>query len=93
MSKHGTEIHRMETLDGRYKGTVEERKDGTYIATLWDRELDHEVDRKVVEFETYSGALVHMYEGLFTLAKDALKKSREDYEQLGYELQNANERD
>lgn len=73
MSKHGTEIHRMETLGKRYKATVEERRDGTFIATLWDKDLDHEVDRRVTEFETYSGALVHMYEGLFTLAKDMVK--------------------
>jgi hypothetical protein len=40
------------------KYTVEERSDGTFIATYWDPTASCEHDRKVVEFETYSGALV-----------------------------------
>lgn len=38
------------------KLTVEERRDGMYIATLWNPDCCLEVDRNVVVYETYSAA-------------------------------------
>lgn len=52
------------------KFTVEEREDGVFIATAWYPDLCLEVDRYVATFETYSGALVHLYD-------DALKYALE----------------
>lgn len=55
----------LQLLDGkvlRAKFTVEERADGIFISTEWRPENGYEEDRLVEEFETYSGALCHMYE-------------------------------
>lgn len=39
------------------KITVEEIRSGErFIATLWDKGMDAEIDREVYEFETYGGA-------------------------------------
>ena len=68
---HGTETLRRERLCDLI-ATVEERKDGIYISTLWDMNDCLEVDRHVTEFETYSAALAHMYEQMFNIAKELL---------------------
>jgi len=47
------------------KFTVEERSDGTFIATYWNADAEYQVDRQVKEFETYSAALAHMYKQAF----------------------------
>jgi hypothetical protein len=39
-----------------YQITVEELNDG-YIATLWEKKLEFNVDRKVKKFETFGGAM------------------------------------
>lgn len=70
---HGTEILEKQKLGKSYLGTLEERKDGVFISTLWNIENESEVDRTVVEFETYSAARAHMYQGLFILARNALR--------------------
>lgn len=40
-----------------FKITVEEVNPKKFIATFWEKEMEHEVDRKVYEFETPSGAI------------------------------------
>jgi hypothetical protein len=40
----------------KVKITVEERQDNSFIATLWLKDIDLEVDRRVFEFETFGGA-------------------------------------
>lgn len=39
--------------------TIEEEKDFTFIATLWDKETCLEVDREVYEFDSFGGAVDH----------------------------------
>lgn len=53
-----------------YIATVEERSDGIFVSTLWDKEYCLNVDRCVKEFETQSAAIAHMYKTLFNLAKE-----------------------
>jgi len=43
------------------KFTTEELNGHKYISTYWDVTYCLEEDREVKQFETYSGALVHMY--------------------------------
>lgn len=72
--KHGTELLLKETLSKNIVATVEERRDGMFIATVWDNEFSYENDRVVMEFETESAAREHMYKSLFEIAKDLLRK-------------------
>jgi len=60
-------VHRKEIF-GNIKATVEERKDGKFISTWWDKVSCYEPDREVFVFETYSAALADMYEKLFLKA-------------------------
>lgn len=48
----------------KIKITVEERKDGAFIATFWDKEQCYEFDRKVSEFETFGGAISQAFDYL-----------------------------
>lgn len=51
------------------KITVEEKNNGMYIATLWDKIDREEFDRKVFEFETFGGAMERAFE-LLAMAVD-----------------------
>ena len=46
----------LEVENNDYKITVEETSNG-YITTFWDKKMESIVDRNVVEFETYGGAV------------------------------------
>lgn len=43
--------------NSKVKITVEQNQDFKYIATFWNKESCYEVDRLVIETETYGGAL------------------------------------
>lgn len=59
-------LYQNDTLVAKF--TVEELKSGLFISTQWDTSDCLEVDRTVVEFETYSAALASMYENALNFA-------------------------
>lgn len=50
--------------------TVEERDDGVFIATVWDKNDTRKADREVYEFETFGGAVDRAFDIMAAYLKE-----------------------
>jgi hypothetical protein len=72
LNKVRTDLPLREYENFKYKVTIEELNPFKFITTIWYKEQDLEVDRRVFEFETFGGAMDKGFELLTKILDKAV---------------------